>query len=239
MNQKAFPSYFGGKAGAGTYQSIINFIPPHKYFISPFLGNGGVEMSIRPGSIALLNDIDPVVVERWLPLLKSGYSISNLDYKDFLNSCHSYLTDAVVYCDPPYLLSSRKSQKLVYNFEWIESDHIKFLQFVCSYEARIAISCYDNYLYCEYLKGWNKITYKSMTRSGIATETLYMNYPAPEQLHDYSYIGKNFTDRQRIKRKRERYLNAIASLPVHERYALLEALANVYGGHNLKPVTND
>src|SRR4029077_20992344 len=35
-------TYNGGKNGNGTYQQIINLIPPHKIYIEPFVGSGGI-----------------------------------------------------------------------------------------------------------------------------------------------------------------------------------------------------
>ena len=32
------------------------------------------------------------------------------------------------------------------------------------------------------------------------TEYLWCNYPAPMALHDYRYLGKDFRERERIKR---------------------------------------
>jgi hypothetical protein len=34
----------------------------------------------------------------------------------------------------------------------------------------------------------------------MATEYLFMNYPTPVFLHDRRYVGRNFTERQRIQR---------------------------------------
>lgn len=42
MSTKPFETYFGGKAGSGTYQTIINQIPPHRVYIEPFVGGGAI-----------------------------------------------------------------------------------------------------------------------------------------------------------------------------------------------------
>ncbi|MBA2610540.1 MAG: DUF3850 domain-containing protein [Bacteroidetes bacterium] len=109
-----------------------------------------------------------------------------------------------VYLDPPYPLGSRKSDKLVYDFEMTDLQHIDLLQLIKSMPAKVAISTYKNDLYHNALKSWNCYTFQSMTRKGLATEYLYMNYEDPKELHDYKFLGKDFTDRQRIKRLLER-----------------------------------
>jgi DNA adenine methylase len=50
-----------------------------------------------------------------------------------------------------------------------------------------------------------------------------MNYPA-DVMHWHSYAGENFTDRQRIKRKAERWAANFRDLPPGERLALLSAI---------------
>jgi hypothetical protein len=86
------------------------------------------------------------------------------------------------------------------------------------------ISSYPNSVYERSLKGWRKIEFQSTTRRGMATEAIYMNYPEPEILQDYSYIGKDFIDRQRIKRKCTRFIKKLESLPIHERQFILNCI---------------
>ena len=65
MSAKPFETYFGGKAGSGTYQTIINQIPPHRTYIEPFVGGGAIWRNKLPATISLLNDVDLAVVDRW------------------------------------------------------------------------------------------------------------------------------------------------------------------------------
>jgi hypothetical protein len=74
------------------------------------------------------------------------------------------------------------------------------------------------------LPGWRKIHFKAQTRRGTATETLYMNYPEPKQLHDYRFIGTNYRDRDRIQQKIKRHVNRLQRLPVLERNAIIQAI---------------
>lgn len=43
--------YLGGKSQAGTYQRIINLIPPHDVYIEPFLGGGAIARLKRPARL--------------------------------------------------------------------------------------------------------------------------------------------------------------------------------------------
>ena len=53
--------------------------------------------------------------------------------------------------------------------------------------------------------------------------SLWFNF-APERLHWARYAGKNFTDRQRIKRKAQSWGRRYAALPAAERLAVLGAM---------------
>ncbi len=65
-----------------------------------------------------------------------------------------------------------------------------------------------------------------MSRGGVRTEKLWYNYEI-DRLHWASFAGKNFTDRQRIKRKAQRWANNYQALPQVERLAILAALMAV------------
>ena len=51
-----------------------------------------------------------------------------------------------------------------------------------------------------------------------------MNYPPPQELHDYSFLGADYRERERIKHKIKRWTDRLKSLPPLERAAILEAL---------------
>lgn len=80
-------------------------------------------------------------------------------------------------------------------------------------------------MYAEELKGWNSISYEAMTRAGrTATEWLWFNFAPPVALHDYRYLGNNFRERERIKRKKQRWTARLERMPLLERQALLCAI---------------
>jgi hypothetical protein len=63
-----------------------------------------------------------------------------------------------------------------------------------------------------------------MTHGGPRTEWLWCNFPEPIALHDYRYLGVGFRERERIKRKKQRWTARLHGLPMLERQALLAAI---------------
>ena len=89
----------------------------------------------------------------------------------------------------------------------------------------VMISGYYSELYAQELAGWRSIQFSAQTRGGrTVTEWLWMNFPEPVELHDYQFLGENFRERERIKRKRLRWQARLKRMPAIERYALLSAL---------------
>jgi len=89
------------------------------------------------------------------------------------------------------------------------------------------ISGYKSTLYSESLKNWSTYSFQAACHHGVATEYVWMNYPAPKALHDYSYMGDTFRDRERIKLRSERWLRRLKAIPLLERQALLTAINNL------------
>lgn len=101
--------------------------------------------------------------------------------------------DVLMYLDPPYLQSSRKSGAL-YAIEMDMVGQKQMLSLITQSRAKIIISGYENDLYNDTLAGWNKDSTMSQTTSTKkATETIWMNYPQPmrqisffEEENDYA-----------------------------------------------------
>lgn len=229
--QKVFETYFGGKQASGSYQQIINQIRPHDVYMELFLGNGTVFRFKKIASQNYLNDKNPQVVGDW----KNNSSVDNVIYTisnatEFLKTFkfETHLRYCI-YLDPPYPHSSRKS-KHRYKFEMSDDEHRQLIEVIKQLPKNVdvLISTYYNKIYEDGLKGWRLHTYESQTRKGLATEYLYMNYSNESGLlHDYRYLGENRTDRQRIKRKIEREINRLLSLPAQERNAIIEKIKNL------------
>ena len=92
----------------------------------------------------------------------------------------------------------------------------------------VMVSGYASALYSERLEEWEATSFDAQTRAGTpAREWVWMNYPPPTELHDYSFLGDTFRERERIKRKKARWVRKLASMPLLERQALSAALAEV------------
>lgn len=241
-------NYLGGKLGNGTYQNIINHIPPHSIFVSLFAGYDGIFQKIRRADISILNDKDQRVIERWkgASILKDCIVCENYQQGNLFEAptmptvilrCQDYTsilarfkdtTGAFIYCDPPYKLATRRSARKLYLFDWQDEDHTSFLAMASTATTNVMISAYESDLYNEVLKGWNTHKFNSMTRQGLREEIIYYNYPKPEVLHDFQYLGSNYRERERIKRKVLRFDAKLNRLPADERAAIL---SHVIGKH--------
>jgi len=222
MKNKApqpFKTYFGGKSGDGTYQTLINHIPPHKVYCSFFCGNDAVYRNMRRSVYALLMDLDPTVIDSWLDV---GYFTDQTYHKIVCSDAFKALDDIkmamepfwfdyklrleeiFLFLDPPYMYSTRKSPRPVYKCELgLVPEHRVLLNSVKKLSrqgVKIMLCSYPNDLYDSELSGWNKVEYWSKIRGGVALEAIYMNYQLDGKLHDYRYLGGDFREREKFKR---------------------------------------
>ena len=237
MTTKPFQTYNGGKAGNGTYQQIINHIPKCEFFIDAFVGNGGIFFNLKLPEHTVINDIDPGIIDKYNNVahtdkntyVSQGVRKENLDYGSLIDKydCTSSLK-TFFYFDPPYLKSTRKSEKNLYKFDWNENDHNLFLSLAVKVKSDCMISHYPCDLYNNSLKDWRFHDFQSITRNGLRTERIYMNYSKPLILQDYKYLGKDFIDRQRIKRKVKRFIAKLDNMQADERTAILKSVIDKY-----------
>lgn len=87
----------------------------------------------------------------------------------------------LIYCDPPYLLSTRRGKQ--YNVEMSDREHEELLHALLVSKSKVIISGYESDLYNNALKGWRKKTGFNLTQSlRKAKEVLWMNYDCEKQL---------------------------------------------------------
>lgn len=130
-----------------------------------------------------------------------------------------------VYCDPPYVRSARRSSRDLYEHEMSDEQHVELLNVLKELRCMVLLSGYYSDLYATELKDWNCMTFHTTNRAGArTTEYVWFNYDKPIELHDYRYLGKNFRERERIKRKAFRWKERLTRMPELERQALLWAL---------------
>lgn len=214
--------YFGSKATSGLCQAIIAMMPPHTTYIETHLGGGVIMKKKMPTLVNIGIDIDPQPLSNF----DCGYSVR------LINECaHQFLAtfnyagDELIYCDPPYLLGTRTSSRR-YRFDYTEQDHIDLLKLLKGLPCRIILSGYPSSTYDNFLREWNSTELQVMNQGGVRTEKLWFNFTV-ERLHWATYAGKNFTDRQRIKRKAQRWAKNYQALPREERLAVLASIMDV------------
>lgn len=105
-----------------------------------------------------------------------------IEHMDALKLIERYNNpDVLMYLDPPYVRSARKSGAL-YNHEMDDEGQILLLDTIEKSRAKIVISGYESELYNQRLAGWYKDSTQSQTTSAkMATETIWMNYEPPTQ----------------------------------------------------------
>lgn len=214
--------YFGSKATSGLCQAIIAMMPPHETYIESHLGGGAI-MKRKPPALRNIGiDLDPQVIAEF----ECSYPV------ELINGCaHRFLADydyqgsELVYSDPPYLRHSRTSGRR-YRFDYDEQDHVELLELLKRLPCRVILSGYPSALYDDLLKGWSRLELQVMNRGGVRTEKLWFNFTV-DRVHWAGYAGKNFTDRQRIKRKSANWARRYQALPPAERLAVLAAMMAV------------
>ena len=215
--------YPGGKEAEGTAQTIINEQPPHDTYIEPFAGHAAVARAKRAALNTILIDRDAAATA-WLADHTNGnLELITTDALTWLPA-QRFTPRTLIYCDPPYLMRSRATQKPRYQFEMTDEDHERLLQILTQLPCMVQISAYADPLYSRTLRDWRHVTFQSTTRRGLATEHLWMSYPEPKALHTYTHLGTDYRERERIKRKVSRWTRRLAALPAMERLALYSAI---------------
>ena len=215
-------AYFGSKATSGLCQPIISMMPPHDTYIETHLGGGAI-MRRKPPA---LNNIGIDLNLKALRAFKCDYPVKILhDCAHQFLSTYAFQGRELVYCDPPYLLHTRTSARR-YRFDYEEQDHIELLEILTSLPCSVILSGYPSTLYDSFLTDWGSLELQVMNQAGVRTEKLWFNFTL-DRVHWHQYTGKNFTDRQRIKRKAESWGKRYQALPRGERLAILSSIMAV------------
>jgi len=215
-------SYFGSKATSGLCQPIIALMPPHDTYIETHLGGGAIMQRKAPA----LRNIGIDRNERALERLQCDYPVEKVH-----GCAHRFLAAfpftgrELVYSDPPYLHETRSSGRR-YRFDYTEQDHRELLALLKGLPCAVILSGYPSALYDAELGDWQHLELQVMNQAGVRTEKLWFNF-TPERVHWARFAGKNFTDRQRIKRKAESWARRYRAMPAPERLAVLAALMAV------------
>ena len=214
--------YFGSKATSGLCQPIIAMMPPHETYIETHLGGGAIMKRKAPAQYNIGIDLDPQALAEF----ECHYPVQRINgcAHRFL-AAYDYQGSELIYSDPPYLRRTRTSARR-YRFDYEEADHIELLELLKTVPCHVILSGYPSALYDELLVGWRSLELQVMNQGGVRTEKLWFNF-AVDRVHWASYAGKNFTDRQRIKRKAANWGKRYQALPQAERLAVLAAMMGV------------
>jgi site-specific DNA-adenine methylase len=224
-------SYLGSKAVSGAYQAIIAQMPPHDTYIETHLGSGAVLRIKPPATRSIGIEIDRKVLAAFDP---PSYPVElrAIDAVKFLKGFRFARAGRVlIYADPPYLHETRTSTKR-YRHEYTAHDHRQLLATLRTVPASVMISGYPSKLYDALLADWRSIEFQAMTRGGVRTEKLWMNFRSNAG-YWATFAGIDRTDRQRIKRKAARWAKNYHALAPAERIAVLAALMETHQGELL------
>jgi len=215
--------YPGGKGGAGIHQTIINLMPPHRVYIEPFVGGGNIYARKRPAQHSIIIDASSEVFEYFSKAKTLATTVICGDAIEYLAS-YDWQGDELVYCDPPYVMAAR-SGLTIYQHEFTDQQHHDLLDVLLAIPAAVMLSGYSNAIYDGRVpKSWNEVNFQSMTRGGVRTESLWMNFTPPAVPAELTYLGRDYRERERIKRKKARWAAKLSKLPAAERAAIMEAL---------------
>jgi hypothetical protein len=230
-------NFVGSKNGAGIKQWLISLMPAHRVYVESFLGKGAVLLAKRPASVSIGIDYDAGVIDGyWCRHAQPGLSIVHGDALSLLPLL-KVQNDWLIYADPPYLMSVRSSKRSYYAKElFTEAAHDRLLSILTSLQCNVMISGYQSELYSMRLKDWTVKTKWTTNRRGKRVqEFCWMNFEPPAVFHDTRFVGNDFTDRQRIKRKAGRWLRKFSTMPAAERQVILTSLLAVKD-HNRDPI---
>ncbi len=106
--------------------------------------------------------------------------IENLSAIEVINRYNT--ADVFIYADPPYLLDTRKGY--LYKHEMSDEQHIELLELLTKHPGKVMISGYENDLYNNILKGWEKAYKNTTAEKGLQRqEVIWMNYEIEKQIN--------------------------------------------------------
>lgn len=89
--------------------------------------------------------------------------------------------NVLIYCDPPYLRSTRHMKKQ-YRHEMTDEDHVELLGALKAHQGPVLISGYASEMYDSVLNGWRRETTTTTDQtSRVRQEVLWMNFEPSRQ----------------------------------------------------------
>lgn len=216
--------YPGGKGKC--YQHLINLMPKHSTYIESHLGGGAV---MRHKKAAVRNigiERDPEVLSRLHGNTPDHIELVAGDAVTYLEAFPFSGTE-LIYCDPPYLQETRRGGRL-YRYEYTDADHKRLLGVLTQLPCMVMVSGYANPLYEMHLAHWRTQTFMAKTHADVREETVWMNFPVPDALHDSRYLGESFRERQDNQRRRQTLHRRLHAMDKYERVDLIQWMATSF-----------
>lgn len=205
-------NYPGQKNIPGVIHKIINEIPKHRFYYEPFAGTAAIAKALpAAGTVKFINDLNITVLDKIILPREHTAIKTSVPALDILQILLTAGTNTFCFIDPPYLHTVRYNNKL-YKHEMSESDHIQLLHALQLLKCNCMIIHPTCELYDNALQSWRSIQIKIRYNTKTSLEKIYMNYPKQE-LQTYKFIGNDCWDRQRIKRKAQRFLKKGLHIP--------------------------
>lgn len=214
----------GGKGNS--FRRIIGAMPEHDTYIETHLGGGSVMLNKRPSPLQIGIDADADVIAGWKSTQAGVCELVHGDAVAFLRS-FDFHGDVLVYCDPPHPWTTRRSRQS-YRHDYTTCDHERLLETVAQLPCSVMISGADDELYNRRLSSWRRLEFRSGARRGARAEVLWMNFPEPLRLHDPRHRGRDFRDRERLKRQLATLTKRVERMPATERMVFARWFAERY-----------
>lgn len=132
------------------------------FFIKARMSLAGRTTTFAPISTSRLRRRMNEQVSAWLSCIEGLEAVHNrlkrvfIYQRDALNVIEQVdHVNTAIYCDPPYMHSTRTTKTEYGQFEMTDEDHIKLLEKLLVCKSKILLSGYESDLYNNILKGWN------------------------------------------------------------------------------------
>ena len=159
-------AWYGSKATSGLCQPLIAAMPPHATCIETHLGGGAIMQRKSPA----LRNIGIDRGARAIAAFRCQYEVELVH-----GCCHRFLAespfagDELVYADPPYLHTTRKSQRR-YRYDYTHAEHEELLALLQGLPYAVMLSGYPSELYERALPEWHSLSLQVMNQAGVVTE---------------------------------------------------------------------
>ncbi len=137
-----------------------------------------------------------------------------------------------VYRDPPYVLSTRRGPRR-HRFDCTDDDHVAPAGILRSLPCRVMVSGHPSALCDAHLDGWRPPEVQASSQACAVTGKLWPDF-GPDRPHWHTCAGRNFTDRQRIRRSAASRARRYRAMPPAGRLAVPAAVMAVEAGERAR-----